>query len=348
MKAQEVTAQEMLSPARIMETGMAFMASKTLLTAITLELFTHLGEDALSGAEIGERLNLHKRSLYDFLDTLVSLRLLQREGLLSSAFYRNTKETSLFLDKKKPSYTGGILEMANDRLYPFWAHLEEGLHTGKPQNEAKYCEKSMFEAVYAQPSVLRLFLEGMGGIQLGNFMALSQSFDFENYRSLCDIGGGNGLLSICVARRHPHLQILSLDLPQVEPIARENIEKAGLSERVTLMSLDMMSSPFPKADLIFMGNILHDWNEGEKKHLIRKAYDALPRGGALIVIENIIDDERKENTFGLLISLTMLIETEGGFDFTHADFHHWAVEAGFTNTIKIPLAGPSSAVIAYK
>lgn len=66
------------------------------------------------------------------------------------------------------------------------------------------------------------------------------------------------------------------------------------------------------------------------------------------MIENIIDDERQENTFGLLISLTMFIETEGGFDFTHADFRRWALEVGFTNTIKIPLAGLASAVIAYK
>ncbi len=331
-----------------MQVGTAFMASKTLLTAIKLNLFTLLGEEALSGEEIREKLNLHPRSLYDFLDALVSLGFLQREGLLNTARYANTPETSLFLDKKKPSYTGGILEMSNDRLYRFWADLQEALETGKPQNEQKYSDKSMFDAVYADPAVLSLFLEGMGGIQLGNFMALTRTFDFENYGSLCDIGGANGLLSILVGREHPHLKITTVDLSAVAPIALANIEKAGLSAQVTVASLDMMNSPFPKADLITMGNILHDWDETQKKHLIRKAYEALPKGGALIVVENIIDDERRQNAFGLLISLTMLIETQGGFDFTHADFRRWATEAGFASTVKLPLAGSASAVIAYK
>jgi 2-polyprenyl-3-methyl-5-hydroxy-6-metoxy-1,4-benzoquinol methylase len=340
--------EKVLTPDRIFETGMGFMATKTLLAAIKLELFTLLGENAVPGAAIGERLQLHPRSLYDFLDALVALGFLHRDGLGEGALYENTEETALFLDKKKPSYVGGILEMANDRLYKFWSDLEEGLRTGKPQNEIKYTGKPTFEAIYANPAVLRQFLDAMAGIQAGTFAVLAQAFDFDNYDSLCDVGGANALLAVTVARQHPNLRITSVDLPPVEPIAREHVAQAGLADRITVASLDMMSQPFPKADVITMGNILHDWDEAEKKHLIRKAYEALPAGGALVAIENVIDDERRQNAFGLLISLNMLIETPGGFDYTHADFHRWALGAGFRATTKISLAGAASAVIAHK
>jgi precorrin-6B methylase 2 len=348
MNTLAIAPEKVLTPARIFETGMGFMATKTLLAAIKLELFTLLGDRTVPGAAIGERLELHPRSLYDFLDALVALGFLRREGLGEGARYANTEETGLFLDKNKPSYVGGILEMSNDRLYRFWNDLEEGLRTGKPQNEIKSTGKPAFEAIYANPAVLRQFLDAMAGIQAGTFAALAQAFDFDNYDSLCDIGGANALLAVTVAGQHPNLRITSVDLPAVEPIAREHVAKAGLAGRITVASLDMMNQPFPKADVITMGNILHDWDEAEKKHLIRKAYEALPAGGALVAIENVIDDERRHNAFGLLISLNMLIETEGGFDYTHADFHRWAMAAGFRATTKIALAGPASAVIAHK
>ncbi len=348
MTTLAIAPEKVLTPARIFETGMGFMATKTLLAAIKLELFTLLGENAVPGAAIGERLQLHPRSLYDFLDALVALGFLQRDGLGEGALYENTEETGRFLDKQKPSYVGGILEMSNDRLYKFWNDLEEGLRTGKPQNEIKYTGKPAFEAIYANPAVLRQFLDAMAGIQAGTFAVLAQAFDFDNYDSLCDIGGANALLAVTVARQHPNLRITSVDLPPVEPIAREHVAKAGLAGRITVASLDMMNQPFPKADVITMGNILHDWDEAEKKHLIRKAYEALPAGGALVAIESVIDDERRQNAFGLLMSLNMLIETAGGFDYTHADFHRWALGAGFRATTRIPLAGAASAVIAHK
>ncbi len=342
------TPAKALTPAHIMEVGSGFWSSKTLLAAIKLELFTHLADKALNGEEIRTGLQLHKRSLYDFLDTLTALGFLEREGLKETAIYRNTPETALFLDKNKPSYMGGILEMCNDRLYKYWGDLEEGLRTGLPQNESKYTGKPLFEAIYADQNVLKQFLSAMAGVQMGNFTALAQKFDFENYHSLCDIGGANGMLSICVAQQHPHLFITSADLPVVEPVAKETVEKFNLTDQIHVTRLDFVVDEFPKADIITMGNILHDWDLDFKKFLIKKAYQALPKDGALIVIENIIDDERRQNVFGLLMSLNMLIETDGGFDYTFSDFQQWTAEAGFRTAKKIHLAGPSSAVIAYK
>ena len=337
-----------IDPSKIMQIGMGFWASKIVLTAVNMHLFTQLAGGKLSAQEIETRLGLHKRNLYDFLDALVALGFLQRSGFRESAFYSNADDVDLFLDQNKPSYIGGILEMSNNRLYPNWNNLEEGLKTGEPQNEGKKGEKSLFEELYSDKEKTREFLKAMGGIQMGNFIAFSEVFDFSRYKTLCDIGGGGGYLSAQVARNNAHMKCTTFDLQPVSQIATENIQNMGLSEKVAIETGDFFKDDFPKSDVITMGNILHDWGMEDKKRLIKKAYDALPEGGSLAIIENIIDDERTENAFGLLMSLNMLIETEEGFDFSGRDFDQWAKECGFKETSVIPLTGPASAAIAVK
>ena len=335
-------------PSPIMQVGMGFMGSKVVLSAVELELFTQLGEDGLTGAEIAGRLGLDVRAVPDFPDALVALGLLDRDGDGEDARYRNTEATAFFLDKAKPSYIGGILEMANARLYPFWGDLTEALRTGSPQNEIKSSGAPMFDELYSDPGRLEQFMNAMTGISMGGFHALAETFDFSRYETLCDVGGATGQLSIAVARRHPHLRCTSFDLPVVEPIAKRTIEAAGLSDRVSTAAGDFFADPLPKADVVTMGLILHDWNLERKMHLIRAAYDALPPGGAFVAIENIIDDARRENAFGLLMSLNMLIEFGDAFDFSGADFRGWCEEVGFERIEVVPLAGPTSAAIAYK
>ncbi len=334
-----------LTPAHIMQIGMGFWASKTLLTAVKLGLFSTLHDRALTRSEIQERLHLQERGMEDFLDALVSLHLLERDGVGPDARYRNTEETARFLDRASPAYMGSILEMANDRLYEAWGRLELALQTGQAQNEAN---GDLPAFLAGDPDRLHQFMEAMAGMQRGNFVALAEQFDFTPYRTLCDIGGASGLLSIEVARRHPHLACTTFDLPEVSDIARQAIARHGLRDRIAVVSGDFFQDDFPPADVITMGNILHDWNLDRKLLLMDKAYRALPEGGVLIAIENIIDDARRENTFGLLMSLNMLIETGDGFDYTGADFDRWARHVGFRETYIMPLTGPTSAAVAVK
>jgi hypothetical protein len=337
-----------IDPSQIMQVGMGFWASKTLLSAVELELFTKLGREGLTAEQIREALELHPRAVPDFPDALVALQLLDRDGEGADAVYRNTDAPAVFLDRASPAYVGGILEMSNARLYGFWGDLTEALQTGKPQNEVKHAGKGMFEELYSDEARLEQFMNAMSGISLGPFSALAEKFDFSRYETHCDVGGATGQLSIIVAGRHPHMRCTSFDLPVVEPIATRTIEAAGLDGRVTAVGGDFFADPLPKADVITMGLILHDWDLEDKKKLIAAAYDALPEGGAYIVIENLIDDARRENAFGLLMSLNMLIEFGEAFDFTGADFAGWCEEAGFRETEVLPLAGPTSAGIAYK
>jgi hypothetical protein len=337
-----------LDPAHIMQVGMGFCASKTLLSGVELGLFTELGTRSLTGSQIGERLGLHERAIYDFLDTLLALGLLERDGDGVEGLYRNTAETTAFLDMQSPAYIGGWFELCNARLYRFWADLTEALQTGKPTTEIKHTGTPYFDQLYSDPARLEQFMQAMAGIQLGNFHALAEKFDFSRYDTLCDVGGATGQLSTILAARYPHLRCTSYDLPAVEPIASKTIAAAGLADRVTTASGDFFANPLPHAQVITMGNILHDWNLKRKQQLIASAYDALPEGGVFIVIENIIDDARRKNAFGLIVSLIMLTEFGDAFDYTGADFTDWCKEAGFRDVEVVPLAGPASAGIAHK
>lgn len=339
---------EHVDPSGIMQVGMGFWGSKTLLSAVELELFNKLGADGMTGAQIADELGLHERAIPDFPDALVALGMLDRDGDGADARYRNTASTAAFLDKASPTYIGGILEMANSRLYGFWDGLTEALQTGKPQNEIKHTGKPMFEELYSDPGRLEQFMQAMAGTSMGPFHAFAATFDFSKYETLCDVGGATGQLSMIVAGHHPHMRCTSFDLPVVEPIAKRTIEAAGLSDRVTTAAGDFFVDPLPKADVITMGLILHDWNLDRKMQLIQAAYDALPEGGAFIVVENLIDDARRVNAVGLLMSLNMLIEFGDAFDYTGGDFAGWCKQVGFKDVEILPLVGPASAGVAYK
>jgi hypothetical protein len=311
-------------------------------------LFTKLGKRRLTGSELGAELQLHPRGIADFFDALVAMKFLEREGEGADAKYFNTPEGELFLDEASPRYIGGILTMLNARLFKFWNDLPEALRTGKPQNEIKHGQKGMFEELYSDLPRLEQFMGAMTGLSRLNFEAFADKFDCSKFQTLCDVGGATGLLSIECAKKHPHLKCISFDLPPVQPIATKHIAAAGLEDRIQTACGDFFNDPLPKADVITMGMILHDWNLEKKMHLIRSAYDALPDGGALVAIEALIDDSRRENVQGLMMSLNMLIEFGDAFDYTGADFRKWCSEVGFKRFEVIPLAGPSSAAVAYK
>lgn len=309
-----------------------------------MEVFTELAKHPEDLQTLQGRLGLHPRGARDFFDALVALKFLERRD----GRYYNTPSTDLYLDKHKPSYIGGILEMANHRLYPFWGHLTTALRTGLPQNEVRDGSPNPFTALYADPARLKEFLRAMTGVSHAANVAIAQKFPWNKYHTAADVGTAQGGLISQVALAHPHIEGIGFDLPEVGPIFEEYIESHRLSGRVKFVAGSFMEQPLPKADVIMMGHILHDWGVEMKRMLVRKAYEALPEGGAYIVYESIIDDDRSSNAFGLLMSLNMLIETADGFDYTGADCAGWMKEAGFRETRVEHLVGPDSMVIGVK
>lgn len=338
------TISEAVTPEHIMQVGLGFWGSKTLLSAVEMEVFTELAKQPGTLQDLRRRLGLHDRAARDFLDALVALGFLQR----SDGVYHNTPSTDTFLDKRKPSYLGGILEMANHRLFRFWNDLTEALRAGKPQNEVKSGGEPFFVALYADPGRLQGFLRAMTGLSHGANRAIAAKFPWSKYQRFVDVGTAQGDLAVQVALAHPHLSGIGFDLPEVASIFGEYASQTGVSERVRFVAGDFFTDPLPVGDVVMMGHILHDWDLDQKKQLIRKAWDALPSGGALIVYESIIDDDRTRNAFGLLMSLNMLIETPGGFDYTGADCIGWMKQVGFKDGYIEPLAGPDSMVVGIK
>jgi hypothetical protein len=333
-------------PEQILQTGLGFWASKTLLSAVEMEVFTELSKNPEDLETLRGRLGLHPRSAHDFFDALVALGFLRRVD----GKYANAPATDLFLDKHKPSYIGGILEMANQRLYGHWNHLTEALRTGKQQSEAKDAAQgvSPFEALYADPSRLKMFLAAMTGVSRGANLAIAKKVSWSQYRTFADVGTAQGDLAVQIALANPHLNGIGFDLAEVGPVFEEYVEHNGLNGRLRFEAGNFFEDPLPQVDVITMGHILHDWNLQEKKLLLGKAYKALCPGGAVVVYDAVIDDERSRNAFGLMMSLNMLIETPGGFDYTGADCMDWMKEAGFRETRVEHLVGPDSMVIGVK
>jgi hypothetical protein len=219
------------TPDAILQLGLGFWASKTLLTAVELGLFTTLARGPLTAKALIAELNLQPRGTRDFLDALVSLGMLER----TADEYTNTGATNVFLDRNKPSYVGGILEMANGRLYPFWGSLTEALRTGHPQNELKLGE-DFFATVYQDPGLLKQFLHAMTGLSMGAALAIAEKFPWDRYQTVIDIGAAERCLPAQLALRHRHLTGGGFDLPPVGPVVRGVRRGAGSRRSPALLS----------------------------------------------------------------------------------------------------------------
>jgi hypothetical protein len=331
------------SPYPIMQLALGFWSSKALLSAVEIGLFSVLAEGPLDASALCGRLALHPRGARDFFDALVALGMLERKD----GRYANTAATQRYLVRGTPDYIGGILEMSNARLYGFWGSLTEALKTGRPQNESKQ-GGDLFGRLYADPEQLAIFLKGMTGVSRPIARQLAQRIDWSRYSSVIDIGTAEGTVPVTIGQAHPHLTGGGFDLPPVRPVFERNIRAEGLSDRLRFHPGDFFKDPLPAADVLVMGHILHDWDLEVKRQLLAKAHAALPKGGALVVYDMMIDDERRANATGLLMSLNMLIETPGGFDYTGADCAGWMREAGFAQARVEALEGPYSMAVATK
>ncbi len=328
-----------------------FAPAKVIAVACHFDLFSLLSHKALTGEEIQQQLKLHPRGTYDFLDCLVAMNLLEREGNGTQGIYKNSDTATLFLCKSSSYYVGNVIQQLFDnRLYQSWYNLEEALLTGMPQSELKHIDNSenLFDLLYSETEKLEHFINAMSGISALTAVMLAEKHDFNQYACVCDVGGAGAKMSTTLAQHYTKPKFISFDLPEVAPIAEKEIKKANLEQRVHIINGSFFTDPLPKADALIMSHILHDWDLEKKKMLLQKSYDALPDNGTLIVIETFIDNERRSNLAGLLMSLNMLIELGDAFGYTPQNLEDWCRPIGFKSFETLALTADKYAVFVRK
>jgi predicted nicotinamide N-methyase len=337
-------ARELPSPVPLMQLSTGFWAFKTLAAAHELGLFDRLADGhSTTAAELTDTLGIPPRPADMLLTGCASLGLLEKSG----GRYRNAAIADAYLVAGKPQYFGGWIEMADKRLYAGWSRLSEALRSNRPTTWDPDTQSSLFDG--EDPKMLALFWDAMHSLSTMTARALGESFDFGRYRRLLDIGGGSGAFDIALCSRYGELAATVFDLPHVAWIAETNVARAGLEARIGTIGGDFFGA-FPAGhDLHLFSMILHDWDEAKNKALLRRSYDALTVGGSVVISELLVNDDKTGPAPAALMSLNMLIETEGR-NYTAAEYKSWLEEAGFRDieTVWFDAPGANGAVIGHK
>jgi hypothetical protein len=330
------------APERLLNMAYAFWHSKALFAAVELDVFTHLADGPLNLDTLIARTGIHPRGARDFFDALVALRLLDRDA---HGRYANLAESDHFLVRHKPCYLGDLFKHFNERHYKNWDSLTRALVTGEPQSTLG---TGSYIGLYADESKQAIFLNGMTAGSLLSAQALAHKFPWARYRTFVDVGTAQGCVPVEIALAHPHLRGTGYDLAAVEPAFVSYVSRHGLLDRLQFHPGDFFVDPLPQADVLVMGRILHNWGEPSRIMLLNKAYQAIAPGGALIVYDPFIEDERLRKPHGLLSSLNMLIETSEGSEYTASECKDWMARSGFIDMRFEPLDDLHTVVIGIK
>jgi hypothetical protein len=326
-----------------MQIGSAYRQAKVLLSAVELGVFSELATGPLDATDLANRVRVHSRAARDFFDALVAMGLLARDD---KGQYRNTEESDHYLDQAKPTYLGASFDQYNRREYALWGSLTRSLQTGNPVAETH--GQDHFESLYSDAARFRTFVTAMTSGSLLAAQGIAQQFPWENYKTLCDVGTAQGCLPVQVALAHSHVRAVGFDLSALRPAFEAYAVERNVADRLSFMGGDFFNDPLPPADVIVLGRVLHNWDLETKKMLLAKAYQAIPIGGAVIVYDMLIDDDRRTSSAGLLSSLNMLLWTKGGFGYTASDCTDWLTAVGFAETNVQKLPGGNSMILAHK
>lgn len=335
-----------LSPIPLMQLATGFWAFKTLATAHELDLFSRLsGTTGTTVAELTETLAIEERPAEMLLTGCAALGLLDK----NDDRYLNSPLAEEFLVRGMPYYFGGFVQMLDQRLYPGWGRLTQAIRTNRPTTWDPERQSSLFDG--EDPQLLAVFWEAMHSLSTFTARALGQAVDLSSARRLLDVGGGSAAYDIELCRRYPDLTATVYELPQVADIAAGKVKEADLSDRVETVTGDFFAdSALPGGhDTILLSMIMHDWAEERCRAILQKCWAALPSGGQVIISELLVNDTRTGPPAAALMSLNMLVETEGR-NYTPAEYHSWLRDLGFhdVRTVWFEAAGANGAVIGRK
>ncbi|MBB6174248.1 8-O-methyltransferase [Nocardiopsis mwathae] len=323
----------------VMDIASGFWRARALFSGVELGLFTQLAKGPATETELSQVLGLHPSAARDFFDALVALGLLNR----NDDRYENSPAAHRYLDKEKDSYVGGFFTFMSHALYPGWQRLTELLRSGSRQEGV-----DSFDDWYRDLDQVRGFMDAMDSVSAPVTLELIGRFDWGAYESFADLGGARGNLAGHLAKAHPHLRGTCLDVPALRPLFDEHMAKLGTSDRIGFQGADFRSDPLPEADVLIFGHVLHDWDEETRILLVKRAFDAIRPGGALLIYEELLDDDRRGPARSLLMSLNMRLVRSGGSEYTVGECRSWLKAAGFTGISVENLTATERLVVARK
>ncbi len=305
----------------------AFRRSKTMFTAVRLGIFDELERHPQNSAALARILNLHEGATGRLLDGCVSLGLLEREA----DKYRNCQITSTYLVSGSPDTFSGYIKYSDESLYKLWSHLDDAVREGSNRWEQTFGSRdALFDYYYRDPEATANFMRAMNGFGRLASPQIVRAFDLSRFSHLVDLGGATGHLAIAASEAYPNLRATVLDLPRVEPIAREFIRDSSVSDRTQFVIGDFFKDPLPQGDLYSLGRIIHDWDDAKIVPLLEKIYAALPAAGGLLVQEALVNDDRSGPVYALMQDLNMLVCTDGR-ERTEGEYKQLLGGAGFSD-----------------
>ena len=295
-------------PKPVLDLIEAFRHSKTLFTAEALGIFDRLHDHTAGAAELAETLALNAGALERLLDGCAALGLLAKEN----GIYRNQPVAEHYLYSDSPDTLSGYVRYSDEALFPMWSNLGDAVREGSPRWKQTFdIDGAIFGGFYRSDEAMRNFLRGMHGFGMLTSPAVVGAFDLSRFRQMVDLGGGTGHLAIAACQRYPELRAVVFDLPRVTVLARENIARSGVADRVDTCDGDFFANEFPAADLYAVGRILHDWDDEKSATLLRAAFQRLPPGGGVLIAEKLLNEDGVGPLAANMQSLNMLVVTEG-------------------------------------
>jgi acetylserotonin N-methyltransferase len=332
------------NPAPVLELIHAHRRTKAMFTAVSMGVFDCLAEGTASAPTVAKRLGAHPDAMERLLDGCVALGFLQKDGDL----YSNLPVASTFLTRTSPDTLSGYILYANQALYPLWGNLEAAVREGTNRWAQTFGRNvPIFDHFFRTDKARRDFISGMHGFGLLSSPSVVTAFDLSRFRRLVDLGGASGHLVLTACAVYPELQGVLFDLPAVIPTARDYVDRSPHRARVALVAGDVFVNPLPEADLFALGRVIHDWPEEKIRPLLAKVWQRLPSGGALLIAEKLLNDQKSGPVVALMQSLSMLVCTEGK-ERTLAEYTALLREAGFTNVEGKVTSAPLDAILAVK
>jgi acetylserotonin N-methyltransferase len=331
-------------PALVLDLIEAFRRSKTMFAGVELRLFDRLESSSATAAALAADLHTQAEPLERLLDGCVSLGLLsKRDGC-----YTNEPVAGLYLRQDSPHTLAGYILYSNRMLFPLWSHLEDAIREGSPRWKQTFgADGGIFDHFFQTEDSMRTFLEGMHGLGLLSSPGVIEAFDLSNFHRLIDLGGATGHLAVAACDRYPNLQAIVFDLPRVIDIVSADIRGSGAASRIEWVAGDFFRDELPPADLFAISRILHDWSDEKIQVLLKKIFRRLPVGGALLVAEKLINEEKTGPTSAQMQSLNMLVCTEGK-ERTLSEYRELLETAGFQNVQGKLTGSPLDALLAFR